>query len=74
MPAVIALHYLILFYNNFHTVFMAKKPDKIGLFRGKHLFCLHSMVRIFLTNLNFTLRIRLMAHIFPRTFTYIASL
>ncbi len=53
---------------------MAKKPDKIGLFRGKHLFCLHNMVRVFLTNLNFTLRIRLMAHIFPRTFTYIASL
>ena len=32
------------------------------------------MVRMFLTNLNFTLKIRLKAHIFPRTFADIASL
>ena len=32
------------------------------------------MVQMFLTNLNFTLKIRLKAHIFPRTFADIASL
>ena len=32
------------------------------------------LVRMFLTNLNFTLKIRLKAHIFPRTFADIASL
>ena len=26
------------------AVWVTKKPDKIGLFRGRHLFCLHSMV------------------------------
>ena len=32
------------------------------------------LVQMFLTNLNFTLKIRLMAHIFPRTFAYIVPL
>ena len=50
------------------AVWVAKKPDKIGLFRGRHIFCLHSMVRMFITNLKSILKIRLKAHIFPRTF------
>ncbi len=28
------------------TVWVAKKPDKIGLFRGRHLFCLHIMAQM----------------------------
>ena len=43
--------------------------------REEHIPAVSSMlVRMFLTNLNFTLKIRLKAHIFPRTFADIASL